>query len=275
VKYPVLALFLFGCAQPSTARNGSSASSGGTTGSTTGSTTGGTTGGQADMSGFVSRPDFGDTDLATATGDMATICDPVKQTGCGAGLKCTLDPDVPACLTNGSLDWGQVCGTMSSDDCKSSLLCIGINSSTSTCHQFCSSDSDCKQPTPAGTPSGNTAHCLTINGFAYKICSLPCDPKNPTTSCTSPLVCQLGGNATTDITNCEDKQANQTGTDTTDCSGATACAPGYLCITETSGTTSNKVCRRVCTAIGDCAGLPGGYKCSIQSPYIYGVCGPY
>src|SRR5262249_17972192 len=156
-------------------------------------------------------------------------------------------------------------------------LCIGINSNTSTCHQFCSGDSDCKQPVPAGTPSGNTAHCLDISGFSYKICSLPCDPMNPTTACTSPLGGLPRAGASRGVTDCEDKQANMTGTDNTDCSGATGCAPGFVCVTEMmTGGATQQHCRKVCTVPTDCNGVgPGGYKCSLQAPHIYGVCGPY
>jgi hypothetical protein len=270
VKYLLLSLFLAsGCAQPSSGNRTNS--------------TNGTTGGNqdlaiapgSDLAGVVTLPDLAGADLTGASGDLATVCDPIKQTGCpGSGLKCTLNPDTPDCVVNGTKDYGELCGSMQSDDCKASLLCIGLNATTPSCHQFCAAESDCKQPAPAGTPNGNVGHCLPVQNFSYSFCTVPCDPKNATTSCPSPLVCILGGNMMiADITNCEDKQANMTGVDNSDCT-TDGCTPGFVCVNETIGMVMQKRCRKICTqTAGDCT--ISGHKCSINPGHIYGVCGPY
>ncbi len=93
---------------------------------------------------------------------MATICDPVKQTGCGAGLKCTLGNDGPACATNGTVMTGLACGSGTSDDCISGDICLEEATSLLLCRQFCNTDNDCKQgavgaeratPATASSPS--------------------------------------------------------------------------------------------------------------------------
>jgi hypothetical protein len=263
-----------GCAQPQPQRNGSTSTNGGTNG-----TSGGTTG-NADLamgtdSGSISFPDFGGHDLASSTGDMAGACDPVKQTGCGGGLKCTLDNDAPACLTNGTVATGAACGSGSADDCVASNLCAGLNSQKLLCHQFCAGDGDCKQAPPSGTPASNIGRCLPVQGINYSFCSLPCDPTKAATSCPSPLVCFVGFNQMgSQLTDCEDAKANMTVGESGDCSSS-ACMAGYMCVTETmSGGATAKKCRRICRATTDCNGI-AGVSCCCNAGDIYGVCGAY
>jgi hypothetical protein len=273
VKHWFFVLFLAGCAQVG---NGD-----GQTNATT--STGGVTGigGHDDLSVVApsgdlagldlamsggNLPDFAGHDLATSSSDMATVCDPVKQTGCGAGLKCGLE-SAPECQTNGTVDTGAVCGAGSSDDCKAGNICSSVNSSVTTCHQFCTGESDCKQP-PVG-PAANVGHCIVqLTGTPYSFCTVPCDPVNATANCAGGLACTIGATMTiNEITSCE---TVGTKTDTQACSSINDCAPGYTC-TSINGAAAS--CRRVCAAPADCLGVgPGGYSCHINTGDHWGIC---
>src|SRR5438132_13038727 len=79
-------------------------------------------------------PDSGNAD--------AGPCDPLAQTGCGTGAKCTirLDTGQPTCATAGTHAAYEACA--SDTDCAAGTVCIGLSpsaqfESAQVCRPFC------------------------------------------------------------------------------------------------------------------------------------------
>lgn len=213
-------------------------------------------------------------DLAGA--DLAqTMCDPVAQTGCGASDKCTLSSSGPVCEANGTRQNGQDCGGPS-EDCVKGTLCTIESTTLDQCRAFCATDTDCKQPAPAGTPAGNVPHCvITLTGTPYKVCTVACNPVAAVgaSGCAAGLACQIY--RTPAIVQGSDCAAPGAGGDNADCTANddADCAPGFGCITDQ---TMSRRCRQICRANtnADCT-VGGGYTCVMPADAtMWGFCLP-
>jgi hypothetical protein len=146
----------------------------------------------------------------------------------------------------------------------------GPNSSAE-CAQFCSTDTDCKQP--AAGPAGNVGHCLLgLTGTSYMLCTTPCNPvtKAGATGCPMGLACDYAG--TQSIPELTDCAPAGTVTEGMACTQSTPCAPGLICIgSGTSGT-----CRDVCRAgmNGDCSVATDTCMSPGVSNPMFGFCCP-
>jgi hypothetical protein len=264
VKYLLLSCFwVAGCAQPSSGRT---------------TATNGTSGGNqdmatapgADLSGGLNQPDFGGQDLSSTSTDMAIVCDPLKQSGCGPGLKCTVGAFGPECASSGDKQTAELCGMGTSDDCVAGDLCVSApNSSVLMCSQLCNNDNDCKQP--AVGPAANVGHCLySLMNSTYKLCTTPCDPVKGTgamSGCPTGLGCIHGSTMTiTELTTCEPVG---TKVDLGTCANANECTGGYGCVSVNMAAAT---CRKVCSGNTDCAGIGSGYTCHKNAPDNWGYC---
>jgi hypothetical protein len=95
----------------------------------------------------------GNKDVSASPDILPVICDPVANTGCDSGMKCSaLQQDrslVLGCAVKGSKGEGESCkqtqaaGVQTGDDCGIGLACFSISEGgSSTCHKFCSADGD-------------------------------------------------------------------------------------------------------------------------------------
>jgi hypothetical protein len=195
-------------------------------------------------------------------------CDVVAQTGCASGEKCELGSMANECVPDGNKATGNICGTMQSDDCVHSNLCIGESATLNQCRQSCATDTDCKQPAAGGVAS-NTGHCLiTLTGSTVKVCTVACQPAPAAgaSGCSTGLACQIYGYMSGGLnlqgTDCA---AGGAGADGANCAtnGNGDCAAGFGCVSVTSGSTTVSKCRRLCRlASGNADCLSGAPTCS-------------
>ncbi|MBI5481135.1 MAG: hypothetical protein HY906_19920 [Deltaproteobacteria bacterium] len=98
--------------------------------------------------------DGGAAEAATMDGPVACLtrdagCDPVRQTGCGDGEKCSLVGSDLQCVLLGAGTAGAECqAIVGGDSCAAGLICASAGGA-STCVQFC--DRVCGEPCGVGT----------------------------------------------------------------------------------------------------------------------------
>lgn len=221
----------------------------------------------------------------TGGGGDAAMCDPLSQSGCGAGEKCSLSASATTCLSDGDKLSGQLCGAAGADDCIKGNLCVSesATSMVAQCRPFCAKDTDCKQTAQGGVAS-NLPHCLIpISGTmpAVTVCTVACQPVTAAgaSGCATGLSCQVFGSATPPIAQFSDCALPGPGGDGADCTTA-GCQAGFACVSETptGGGAAQNHCRKLCRAgtSGDCTGL-GGYGCATPTgtgPFPWGFCEP-
>jgi hypothetical protein len=192
-------------------------------------------------------------------------CNPVADTGCAAGEKCTwiiesFDPPLGRtdCAPDGTVTRGQPCvdaavAAGGVDDCRGGLLCDhGV--CTDICDQLENTNCDAQQTCvvdPARFTDANNAG----------LCHRACDPLDP--------VCEIGEGCYLDAvvgrSSCE--QPSGPGTQGSDCSAIDGCAPGYGCVLDNDPVNSTgSVCAFFCDASAGggpaCADGPGPtYDC--------------
>ncbi len=153
--------------------------------------------------------------------DPSDGCDPVAQTGCGGGEKCTALISgaglAYACVTDsGPLQPQEAC-QVSLDDgidgCSAGYVCLGEEDGI--CRAHCASESNC--------PSGL---CLEDANDSVLHCADECSPFEP--SCPSPLQCRRRG----DRFACVDGQQGDVGGAGSDCmvEADIGCGEGLLCV---------------------------------------------
>jgi hypothetical protein len=243
----------------------------------------------ADFAGADFAGGGGNDDMAIAPGadlsggggtpDLLITCDPVAQTGCGPGEKCTLGATGTTCLSNGNKATGQQCGTGGADDCVAGDLCSvdSMTATTDMCREFCNTDTDCHQPAaPAGATAEpkNGPHCIiTFTGTTAKACTVPCNPvtRAGASGCPGTLACVYGGTATIpELTDCSTPGSKLDGAV---CADSSECANGLVCV----GSAATYHCRQVCrnATPGDCSGA--GYLCAVPAGVtapMFGFCCP-
>jgi len=234
-----------------------------------------------------------DLTAATATSDMgggggggggggvsadlgAVACDPVTQSICGSGSKCTFtdvsgaNNSATECIANGTVGSGRGC-TTTPDNCAAGEFCIP---SLGYCAHFCRSDSDC----PRGT-SPNFSYCGTFNSVyavgSVSQCTVPCNPVLAVgpSGCINPVKCDAwslpsGDMASTEYTDCGPAGA---GTDGASCANSVDCAAGYGCVFTSGGGHCRMYCRGGTN--GDCT-ISGETCRSITGWTFTGACCP-
>ncbi len=222
------------------------------------------------VEGHVVTLDSGKLEVAV---EVATLCDPVDQTGCPTGAKCTTGLEPPLgtpsagatiCATTGSTTEGNACarGASGLDDCAAGLFCL-----SGTCARICQLAAP-----PAGcacTRFAGTFEDQPTVGVCQPSCSLVAQ------NCAAGAACYLlSGN-----TLCANvAEAN---TQNAPCRFANSCAQGYSCLLPHPA--GGGMCGFICDASGgggpSCAAGPGdGFSCrsfaelGIPGPVGLGVC---
>jgi hypothetical protein len=245
---------------------GGMSGSGGTGGMSGSGGSGGTGGVMIDAA----PPDAAPPDAAAATcTPRAAVCDPVCNTGCGAGQRCDISgtANQGQCITTSgeTQQSGQSCtATATTDSCVAQNACLA----DSKCYRLCYVDSDCGTNRCCNISIGlGTAN--TPSGFNACGASAGCDPTVTNAgSCGTGNACYFIPCATnTSNTDCA---SAGTGTTGTSCTYVNDCAPGYDCVGSTPQ------CHRTCRlASPNC---PTNTTCTpIQidtntNSTVYGVC---
>jgi hypothetical protein len=212
-------------------------------------------------------------------------CNPVTQTGCPNGDKCTLNGSTPPGLTcdpNGTVGNGGLCSG-NPDNCAGPGLCVGGSTGPTSCRDFCNSDADCTQPpVNSGSTSepNNKAYCLigiTSNGQStpYKVCTYACNPVTHAgaSGCPSGMECAYfwGITSPENVTEATDCEAAGTVGDGGDCTSAT-CKPGFTCVTNAA---NQNLCRQVCRnngPVADCSNANDSCYPTANNNTMFGVC---
>jgi hypothetical protein len=188
-----------------------------------------------------------------ATG-ITAVCDPVCQTGCGCGLRCSLTATGPACVpATGTNGLGQLCDP-AADNCKPGYTGVKERCGTQLgrCYLLCRDASVCGTGNGCGIqvslPGGGGSSGFRVCNAAAQ--SPACDPY-ALTGCPDPaLVCY----ATNEETTCECPSGQELQVGAT-CIFSDNCAAGLTCRNIAGAST----CHKVCKSDGDCA---GGVACA-------------
>lgn len=210
------------------------------------------------------------------------MCTLVPNSGCGAGMACDLSCSATSCTT----DCRSVttAGTDTSTcpsffDCAAGYVCLGATPSTSSCHEYCSTDSQCMTG-PGGLcviqiVFGSPPMDVIIDGMLVKTCSRNCNPITGT-GCPSTWGChvyQEAMGAMRFFTDCTPPgPMGQGGSCTSDAD----CQGGFTCVNDGVSTFCAKNCRynpapspSDCLAGTGCVGLTSMPTIAGQE---YGVC---
>jgi len=177
-------------------------------------------------------------------------------------------------MAAGSLLPGAAC--TADADCVAGAYCIGRNNAGTLgeCLSFCNAT------TQAGC-TGNTSYCLElVDGSQIPIpgagvCTITCQPHNPSAACPSGFSCELYTHSITQVsfTDCHADVGTGTFGSACDPTNGPYCAVGYGCFND--GTPSS--CYQWCTAGSSCVGATSCDTAAFDPPLsvggtIYGVC---
>jgi hypothetical protein len=212
----------------------------------------------------ISTPDAAPVpDAPPGTPDAGGPCDPVNQTGCGGGQKCTWNSSTSQteCAAAGGKANGASCTVFAGiDDCVAGNQCIN-----SVCETICSTN-----------PNSCTTGTCTIftNTFTDNpdtgVCQPTCDPLAP--NCGTGDGCYLS--LTSGSAVCAPPTASAT--QGQPCTALNACAAGYNCmLNDTPTSMSGLDCAYYCDSTGmggpscgDAGGPGSSYQCcEIRSFY--------
>lgn len=184
--------------------------------------------------------------LCTTANPQPSGCDPVCQTGCGCGLRCTVTPSGNTCVPPaGSKSVGQIC-QLGADDCAPGLACLqeACGHDLGRCYRFCREGSMC-----AGSKACTRAVTLPDgSATGQRVCDVDdqdCDPY-ATNACPDPaLHCYVRGGSSTSC----DCPSGVEGKEGAPCSAINDCLAGLACL-QVAGRPSQ--CLRLCRSGGDC-----------------------
>lgn len=183
------------------------------------------------------------------SGTVGTACDPVCQTGCGCGLRCSVTSSGTSCASPlGTKGLGAICQP-GSDDCAPGYVCLKevCGTNLGRCFQFC------RAGTPCGAGVGcNTAVTLDTGTTSQLVCNLGDSNCNiyDGTGCPDPaLKCYVAGTrAKCDCPSTSGAPLNVGDT----CVNYNDCGTGLVCLTVSGATQSQ--CFRLCQTAADCGG---------------------
>ncbi len=185
------------------------------------------------------------------------VCDPLLDTGCAAGKKCTiLDISINECREPGTGTQGSSCAqATTTDGCASSYVCKVVEVGDATCRKLC----DLSSASPGCPPqNGKATACMPLTGQQAGMCLIPCDALDQS-SCRFGQACLIGPNAPY----CAFFGAGAPGT-TCNPASPDSCERGASCL-DVGG---NKRCYKHCntTMSGMCTGAAtGGATCTAQA----------
>jgi hypothetical protein len=225
-------------------------------------------------------------------------CDPAAPM-CQAGETCQVNcvKNAGECTPGGNGGPGAPCKT--NMDCAPGSQCFDYTMTgcaVKICLRFCNADDICQPAGHAdggasdggagdgGAPSGPRSVCQGLvpcgsRITAYHTCTFACDPRQVaaaggSSGCPTGLSCLVVG--TMDQVDCSCAEATRKGTDGSDCTGGSDCAPGYLCNMMGGTQKCRAICRCAknndmnCTAPNECG---GGKSCAaLTNETTFGIC---
>jgi hypothetical protein len=212
--------------------------------------------------------------IACAVPATGGDCDPVCQTGCGCGARCTygVAQTTPSCqaATAPFLDTGAACDPRG-DRCAPGALCLDESrlACGSHCYRLCRADADC----------GPRARCTVLLQLAsgaapLRACSpeaVDCDPTGaaacPRADRSAAFGCYVLSVAHPDLTTCDCAGVLGPGQE---CSFEHECRPGYECVRVGGVATCRALCKLpggACPGGGTCGPLMGGGVASQKFGY--------
>lgn len=199
-----------------------------------------------------SQPDSG-----TADSGLQGNCDPIANSGCPTGGKCTMLQNGQTlsvgCGSKGTKAAGDACTPVvttvgqTGDDCGNGLACFSVQGDASaTCHQICS-------PSGAGTACPTSFACgLYVPGLTtVAFCQASCQPLEQSGCATTGQACYLADTGAM----CLPAGTKNPG-DT--CVQANDCRSGSTCLTSGSSGT----CFSFCSTTGGAPACTGGTTCN-------------
>jgi hypothetical protein len=171
------------------------------------------------------------------------VCDPVCQTGCPCGERCTVSGAGAVCaaqVAGGTKTAGVVC-TPSTDDCAPGLACLreACGSNLGRCYRFCRDASMCGAGVACATQV-NSSNDMALGQLACDLAEQTCDPIAGTGCPDAALSCFVTSAGHT-ICDCPGRGRREGDS----CRGYDDCAPGLGCVQST--------CVRLCRSTSDCS----------------------
>jgi hypothetical protein len=199
---------------------------------------------------------------ADETAGSSSFCDPVAQTGCAAGQKCTAIVTVEGveytcAAAPGGLGPQEACGASPSDGvdgCPAGYACLADEAEAGLCAPLCEGNGDCTQ-----------ALCVPARETDIPYCADDCSPFS--SPCPTPLSCRRNG----DRFSCLFLGLGDVGGPGEACAiaGDAGCAPGLVCLPGAliPDCTSDNCCSSVCdTTDADPCQAPASCLPIIESP---------
>jgi hypothetical protein len=179
---------------------------------------------------------------STAAGG-AGACDPVCQTGCPCGQRCTVSGAGAVCAaqtTSSAKAIGQIC-VPSTDDCAPGLACLreACGSNLGRCYRFCRDASMCSGGVACATQV-NSSNDMALGQLACDLAEQTCDPIAGTGCPDAALSCFVTTAGHT-ICDCPGRSHREGES----CGGYDDCAQGLACL--------QSVCVRLCRSTSDCS----------------------
>lgn len=181
--------------------------------------------------------------LCSPAAGVTGICDPVCQTGCPCGERCTVSGAGAVCAaqtTAGAKMLGQVC-MPSTDDCAPGLACLreGCGSNLGRCYRFCRDASMCSSGVACATQV-NSSNDMALGQLACDLAEQTCDPIAGT-GCPDPALSCFVTTAGQTVCDCPGRARREGDS----CRGYDDCALGLACL--------QSACVRLCRSTSDCS----------------------
>ena len=183
------------------------------------------------------------TALCSPAAGVTSACDPVCQTGCPCGQRCTVSGAGAVCTgqsTGSAKTLGQTC-LPSTDDCAPGLACLreSCGSNLGRCYRFCRDASVCSSGVACMTEV-NSSNDMALGQLACDLAEQTCNPIAGTGCPDAALSCFV---TTAGHTVCDCPGRGRREGDS--CTGYDDCALGLACL--------QSVCVRLCRSTSDCS----------------------
>ncbi len=196
-------------------------------------------------------------DSGTTDGGIQGNCDPIANSGCPSGMKCSTLQNGQAfsvgCRSKGTKAAGDDCTQVvttagqTGDDCGDGLACFTVQGDASaTCHQICS-------PSGAGTACPSKFVCgINVGLASLAFCRASCQPLEQS-GCASNEACYLASTGAVCSSPVGTKSPGNP------CSLANDCLPGSTCVLTSA---SSGTCYSFCSTAGGTPACSGGTTCN-------------